>query len=215
VKRSTGEQVGPARYAGFIAFFCVNVGGQDDGAVVIRASEAKKPQKDQGKSACAAMAEVAQALANAAIENNGGANAAAVEEFDRLFSQAYIGNDGIGKTLSSAVNFWRDAFSSQPGLGPSFRGQSGFKDIFKEKNNAGETPDGIDQTHHYAGLQTAGINNQNAAYWGSLAGDIGNKPDFLLSIVAFDIGASLRLDPTKLSSIGQIIMEQICNNEKK
>ena len=183
------------------------VGFQNDGPM----NTSPKPSDEKlvnHSDACSAMAFIATQLASAAIENNGGASAAAVEEFDHLFSQAYMSNDGIGKTLASAIHFY--GLKPQPGLDASFWGQSGFRQIFKEKNDEGVFSDITDQTHHFAAFLSAGINDQKSAAFGHMLTDLNNKPDIELGAAGFYVGSAIGVDPAKLARIGSTIAYEIC-----
>lgn len=159
---------------------------------------------------CTAMAAIAGQLARAAIENNGGANAAAVKEFDHLFSQAYMSNNGIGSTLASAYTF--STLNPRPGLGYDFWGQSGFKDEFKEADDSGQISDNIDQTHHFAAYLSAGINGQGLAAVLHSTTDLNNPPDLKLGAAAFEIGTNLGEHPEALAYVSFSVWSGICKN---
>jgi RHS repeat-associated protein len=170
----------------------------------------KDPKLVNNSTACNAMAYIAWELASAAIEHNNGATRAAVEEFDQLFSQAYMSNNGIGKTPSSALGFFDK--NPKPGLDSSFWGQSGFKPIFKEKN----VSDNSDQTHHFAAYLSAGINNQVVAASLHMMWDLKNQntADVKLGIAGLSIGGGLFANPEKLASIARTIAQEICGRQR-
>jgi hypothetical protein len=80
-------------------------GGDLTGQSPTSTNDGTFPQPE--KNVCNAMAVYAQQLADEAIVQAGGSNHGAVSRFDRAFSQAYLGNDGIGSTLLSAWEFSR------------------------------------------------------------------------------------------------------------
>jgi hypothetical protein len=59
--------------------------------------------KPNDKDACSAMADKAQLVADSALQEAKGRGA--LKLFDRRFSRLYLGNDGVGETLSSAWEF--------------------------------------------------------------------------------------------------------------
>ncbi|HYX29184.1 MAG TPA: RHS repeat-associated core domain-containing protein [Pyrinomonadaceae bacterium] len=148
--------------------------------------------------ACATMAFMAQSLATRALNFWGNAKDALIA-FDVSFSQTYLQNNGIGSTYASAVYF-SNHFSLAANA--DLLGESGFKLEFQDHEG--------DQTHHFAGHLTAGINDQTAAHNLQKVTDVFNKADRLLSNAAFKIGQDLRNDPRGLFTIGDRIMKDIC-----
>ena len=149
---------------------------------------------------CSVMAQTAQQTADLAL-NFWGNPKDALGQFDIFFSQRYLGNNGIGKTYSSAHEFFREQVSPRT----TFVGEGGFRPEFKEG-----TP-GNDQTHHFAGYLTAGINGQyGVASLHKWITDITTKPDRLLGDAAYKIGADLSEDPRGLFVIGERILKDIC-----
>lgn len=158
--------------------------------------------KSADKHPCQAMADRAQRLANEAIKDAGGANSDALQLFDHAFSQAYLGNNGIGGTIWSALAFLNKDIS--PKVPFSEQGEEDFKPEFREGNKG-------DQTHHFAAFLSAGINDQNLAamfhMWGT---DFNNKPDRALGLKTFGFGQALFDEPEFLSVVGRYIREFIC-----
>ena len=83
-------------------------------------------------------------------------------------------------------------------------GEAGFRPEFKEGD-----PISNDQTHHFAGHLSAGINDQEAAHRGHKVTDLFTPADRVLSNAAFKIGPDLRNDPTGLFVIGEHIMKEM------
>jgi len=151
---------------------------------------------------CAAMADRGQRLANESIRKAGGANNYALALFDRAFSQAYLGNNGIGKGVLEAIVFsFKDIRYKVPFADI---GEDDFKPQFREGNKG-------DQTHHFAAFLSAGINGQNliagAHMWGT---DFNNKPDRELGWKAYFFGEVLEEEPSFLKIVGQYIRKFIC-----
>jgi RHS repeat-associated protein len=151
---------------------------------------------------CSPMADLAQKLANEALDQTpGSASSEALEKFDKAFSQQYLGNDGIGTSLYSAWKFSRAPY--RPKVPHSMRGEGGFHPRLQD--GTGE------QTHHFAAFLSAGINQQDiVAVLHREIADYDNIPDKLLSRAAYQIGEDLRKDPVKLNLIGDMIRKRIC-----
>lgn len=153
------------------------------------------------------MANAAQSLANAALDFWRGDKSAALAMFDMSFSQKYLGNNGIGSTYWSAIEFSKHPFSHYGDP----HGTNGFR------QDMIDDPSG-DQTHHYAGFQTAGINGQWAAstlhqVFNDAIGELGNSADIRLGDAAYKIGAKLREDPNNLFNVGQLIRDAVCAHQ--
>jgi hypothetical protein len=150
--------------------------------------------------ACGAMARRAQQIANSA-RNALGNSQAAVERFDRDFSKAYLGNNGIGKTFKSAWDFYSARI--HPNVPSSQLGESGFKPEFQDHEG--------DQTHHFAAYLSAGINNQGLAAGLHMLTDLTNQADRSLGGAAYELGERLTANPTNLVTIGYRIQHDICD----
>jgi hypothetical protein len=159
------------------------------------------------------MAEVAEKVANLAIQATKGLNRNTLKMFDRIFSRLYLGNDGIGETLGSAFDLY--GLHIRGTIGFSYKGQAGFKEKFKEPNDEGVIEDNSDQTHHFAAFLSAGINNQQLAADLHRLTDLGNPPDIALGNAAFKLGFWLRYDPKRLSRIKEEILKRICDTTNK
>lgn len=154
------------------------------------------------KHPCGAMADRAQRLADQAISEAGGANTNAVKLFDHAFSQAYLGNNGIGETPGSAVDFFLKPI--KPKVPSSELGEEDFKAEFQDHEG--------DQTHHFAAFLSVGINDQRLAgmlhMWGT---DFNNKADRALGWRAVGLGENLSETPGFLRIIGQYIRKFVCD----
>ena len=146
------------------------------------------------------MARRAQQIANSARFALGNSQAA-VERFDRDFSQAYLGNNGIGKTYKSAWDFY--GARVHPNVPIAELGESGFKPEFQDHEG--------DQTHHFAAYLSAGINNQALAAGLHMLTDLNNPADRLLGSAAYNLGERLTANPTNLMTIGYRIQHDICD----
>lgn len=149
--------------------------------------------------ACSAMARRAQQIANSARGQLGNTQAA-VEQFDRNISQAYLGNNGLGKTYKSAWDFFNARVRAQ--VPSSQLGESGFKPEFQDHEG--------DQTHHFAAYLSAGINGQLLAASAHMLTDLTNQADKSLGTAAYNLGERLTANPTNLMTIGNRIRHDIC-----
>jgi RHS repeat-associated protein len=169
-----------------------------------RAPEQKNPN------ACGDMARVAQGFANEALGATAGNPGAALSMFDQNFSRFYVGRS-IGSTYTSAYELYRDRFRLHGTRDPYFAGSTGFKEMFRDSQFT--RVNSSDQTHHFAAYLSAGINGQTAAAFGHMTGDALqlNRGDTSLGDRAYQIGANLRSNPSRLRSIGSTISRVICN----
>ena len=153
-----------------------------------------------GKHPCAAMASRAEMLANDAIKQAGGADSYALELFDRAFSQAYLGNNGIGTGLFSAIAFFLKDI--KPKVPIAELGEEDFKTEFQDHEG--------EQTHHFAAFLSAGINGQNLPAMLHMGTDFNNKADRNLGWKAYGFGSALQEDPFFLRVAGKYISKYIC-----
>ena len=158
-----------------------------------------------GIDACATMANAAQTLADEAIVESGGATVGAVERFDKAFSQAYLSNDGIGKSFGSALEFFLKDI--KPSVPRSWWGESGFRPEYQDHEG--------EQTHHFVAFLSAGINNQALASSLHQLTDQNNKADLLLGNAAYTLGRGLRNYPAQLDWVGKTIYFTICDGKRR
>jgi len=139
-------------------------------------------------------------LANDAIKQAGGADSYALELFDRAFSQAYLGNNGIGTGLFSAIAFFLKDI--KPKVPIAELGEEDFKTEFQDHEG--------EQTHHFAAFLSAGINGQNLPAMLHMGTDFNNKADRSLGWKAYGFGSALQEDPFFLRVAGKYISKYIC-----
>jgi hypothetical protein len=155
---------------------------------------------DSPQTDCHVMADVAQDIANDVLMQYGDGSDA-LEEFDKRFTQQYLGGppvNGIGAIRHYMNNYARGKISS------AYWGESGFKEEFKEN-----TP-GNDQTHHFAAHFSAGINGMDLTSILATAFD-NNAPDRALGSASYNLGFILRKTGTYLlPKIGSMIRTGIC-----
>jgi hypothetical protein len=208
-----------ARYLGRgIAFSDSAAGGSlDELAGLVFLQEPAKASHDkfsgQGpQTTCHIMADVAQNEANTAIYQNPNDFNAALTQFDRTFSDLYVGGPMVSLAEAKRLSpgDLRTINRNEP-----FTGGSGFRNEYKDSGTEPHPIGGpkADQTHHFAAYLSLGINRQSAiyAYRHYLKSD--NEGDLNLGKAAFSLGNQLtrRGTMSTLEQIGAIIRSNFCS----
>src|SRR5262249_49314388 len=159
---------------------------------------------DIRKTPCADLAANAQRLADKALKESNGDEAKALEAVDHALSQLYLGNNGIGRSITDAITFFRKDIQ------PQTYDLYGYQD-FKPQYQDTLVPNS-DQTHHFVAYFSAGINGQAfVAMLHEQFTDRNNPGDRRLGNMAFAIGFYLKDHPSDLRNIGEEIKKRICN----
>lgn len=158
-----------------------------------------------GPRPCKDMADVAQIEADTALAISRRNLGEALAIFDQGFSQRYIGHPI--DSIPNAVDLVIEGGQHGRTVPNYYLGQRDFKDEFKDDERS------ADQTHHFAGYFSAGM---NGVEWAALLHSLndarqGNWGDVNLGKAAFEMGARLRENPGLLKDIGKEISDTFCN----
>ncbi len=175
------------------------------------------------ESACIEMGNIAQAIADQVYDAK--RPGWSVKEFDKQFSELYIGKS-IGPSILSALWFrgwaggtnWLDTLRSNPNSIPltadnTNRGEGGFKQEYRDTGEyPGANAEAIalnrDITHHITAYISGGTHSQGLAIawhkWGDNAGDQRSGQ------AGWNFGSALRRNPTSLPKVGATFRARSC-----
>ena len=180
--------------------------------VVVAAVEpiAFDPEAYVPVSACDGMAYAAQTIADMARASHPGDDAAALAAFDATFATLYIGHPM--RTLADALALLQSGGDGRTFVpGSPYVGETGFRLAFLDTGPAssGLVPEQVDQTHHAAAYLSAGIHGLSLVARLHAATD--NDGDARLGGASFRLGASLRTEPARLETIGDVLRGVLCD----
>jgi len=162
---------------------------------------------------CELMARFAQDEAEFVLNDVNNDLAKALPEFDKRFAAFYLGRQPNGegrpmRTFGDVTHYMRGGGTANRLATGERLGQSDFRREFYEISPRG---DAEDQTHHFAAYFSLGINNRPISEFSAKTFDrVGGKPDKRLGDKAYEMGQALRVDPSKLRTIGNLININIC-----